>query len=91
VLFAVKVHWKGFPFLECSFGFTVSDVDQLHALDVDIWEHLMNQARDPPIFYGETFESLADSFLQHYGVNRSSISVDNIKEIYSHMKSYFST
>lgn len=70
----------------------ITDIDQLCPLDVDVWEHLMNAATDPPPFYSETFENLADSFLhRYYGINRSVITVVNIEEIYGHMIDYFST
>ena len=72
--------------------FLCLDLDQLCSLDIDVWEHLMGTAADPPLFFSETFECLADHFLsQYYGIDRSIITPTNIREIYCHMVDYFSS
>lgn len=69
----------------------VIDTDQLHPLDVDIWEHLMSRASNPPPFYSTIFGCLADSFIRrNYSLNRSDFTVLNIEGIYCSLIDYFS-
>lgn len=69
---------------------SIGATDQLCTLDVDIWEHFMTEASNPPHYYDEDFQHLSETFLRHrHGITQDEITTANMSEIYDQLVGYY--